>query len=62
MIENVKIFDVYTGKNIPENKKSIGINVTIQPHEKTLTDKEIEEISNMIIMEISNKFGAEIRA
>ena len=55
MIEDIKIFDIYSGKNIPKNKKSIGVNVIIQPYEKTLTDLEIEEISRMIISEIGNK-------
>ena len=62
MIEDIKIFDIYSGKNIPKNKKSIGVNVIIQPYEKTLTDLEIEEISRMIISEIGNKFEAEIRS
>ena len=62
MIDNVKVFDVYSGKNIPEDKKSVGINITIQPYEKTLKDTEIENISNMIISEITNKFDAQIRA
>ncbi|MEC7671526.1 MAG: phenylalanine--tRNA ligase subunit beta [Pseudomonadota bacterium] len=62
MIEDIKIFDIYSGKNIPKNKKSIGVNVIIQPYEKTLTDLEIEEISRMIISEVGNKFEAEIRS
>jgi phenylalanyl-tRNA synthetase beta chain len=62
MIDNVKVFDVYTGKNVPEDKKSVGISITIQPYEKTLKDTEIENISNMIISEITNKFDAQIRA
>ena len=62
MIEDIKIFDIYSGKNIPKNKKSIGINVIIQPYEKTLTDTEIEEISKMIISEVGKKFEAEIRS
>ena len=62
MIEDIKVFDIYSGKNIPKNKKSIGINVIIQSYEKTLTDQEIEEISTMIISEVENKFEAEIRS
>tara|TARA_Y100000590_G_scaffold463233_1_gene629496 strand:- start:14858 stop:17272 length:2415 start_codon:yes stop_codon:yes gene_type:complete len=61
-IEDIKIFDIYTGKNIPKDKKSIGINITIQPYEKTLTDSQIEDISNKIISEISGKFNADIRS
>jgi phenylalanyl-tRNA synthetase beta chain len=36
LIKEVKIFDIYHGENIPEDKKSIAINVTIQSNEKTL--------------------------
>jgi phenylalanyl-tRNA synthetase beta chain len=34
-----KIFDVYEGENISENKKSIAISVTIQSNEKTLNEQ-----------------------
>ncbi len=61
LISDIKIFDVYTGENIPKDKKSIGINLEIQPYEKTLTDAEIDELSAIIINEISKKFSATIR-
>lgn len=61
LISDIKIFDVYTGGNIPKDKKSIGINIEIQPYEKTLTDTEIDELSAIIINEISKKFSATIR-
>ncbi len=61
LISDIKIFDVYTGENIPKDKKSIGINLEIQPYEKTLTDAEIDELSTIIINEISKKFSATIR-
>ncbi len=49
IIEKVGVFDVYEGEKIDENKKSIAIKVTLNPVEKTLTDKEIEELSQEII-------------
>ena len=61
LISDIKIFDVYTGENIPKDKKSIGINLEIQPYEKTLTEAEIDELSAIIINEISKKFSATIR-
>jgi len=61
LISDIKIFDIYTGENIPKDKKSIGINIEIQPYEKTLTDTEIDELSAIIINEISKKFSATIR-
>ena len=35
LIKNVKVFDVYEGENIPKDKKSIALNVTVQSYEKT---------------------------
>ena len=62
LISNIKVFDVYEGDNIPENKKSIAISVTIQSFEKTLTDNDLEKINNLIIETVENKTGAKIRS
>ncbi len=62
LISNIKVFDVYEGDNIPENKKSIAISVTIQSLEKTLTDNDLEKINNLIIETVESKTGAKIRS
>jgi phenylalanyl-tRNA synthetase beta chain len=62
LISNIKVFDVYEGENIPENKKSIAINVTIQSSEKTLNDNDLENINNSIINIVEKKTGAKIRS
>ncbi len=62
LISNVKVFDVYEGDNIPENKKSIAISVTIQSLQKTLTDNDLEKTNNLIIETVENKTGAKIRS
>ena len=62
LISNIKVFDVYEGDNIPENQKSVAINVTIQSLEKTLTDNDLEKINNLIIETVENKTGAKIRS
>ena len=62
LISNIKVFDVYEGDNIPENKKSVAISVTIQSLEKTLTDNDLEKINNLIIETVENKTGAKIRS
>ena len=62
MIQNVKIFDVYEGNNIPEGKKSVALNVTIQSNEKTLKDKDLEDINNLIIKSVEDKTSAKIRS
>ena len=62
LISNIKVFDVYEGENIPVNQKSIAINITIQSHEKTLNDSDLEKINNLIIKTVENKTGAKIRS
>tara|TARA_B100000700_G_C15041540_1_gene855586 strand:- start:1083 stop:3491 length:2409 start_codon:yes stop_codon:yes gene_type:complete len=62
LIKSVKVFDVYEGNNIPANKKSIALNVTIQSFEKTLNDSDLEKINNLIISTVESKSGAKIRS
>ena len=62
LIKSVKVFDVYEGTNIPENKKSIALNVTIQSLEKTLTEDDLNKINQLIILAVESKTGAKIRS
>jgi len=62
LISNIRVFDVYEGQNIPENQKSIAINLTIQSSEKTLNDIDLEKINKLIIKTVENKTGAKIRS
>ena len=62
LISNIRIFDVYEGENIPKDKKSIAINITIQSNEKTLSDVDLENINKLIIETVENKTGAKIRS
>jgi len=43
-LKQVELFDIYTGKEIPEGKKSVAIRVTYQALQKTLKDKEVDKI------------------
>ncbi len=62
LIKSVKIFDVYEGENIPKDKKSIALNVTIQSSEKTLEESDLEKINKLIISTVETKSGAKIRS
>ncbi len=62
LIKSVKVFDVYEGENIPSNKKSIALNVTIQSSEKTLDDSDLEKINGLIVSTVESKSGAKIRS
>lgn len=60
-ITDVRIFDIYEGSNLPENKKSVAISLTFQPTEQTFTDKDIENLMNKVIVEVGKKTGGELR-
>ena len=62
LIKEVKIFDVYEGENIPKDKKSIALNVTIQSSEKTLEESDLEKINKLIISTVETNSGAKIRS
>jgi len=61
LIVNVGVFDLYAGAGVPEGKKSVALNVTLQPREKTLTDAEIEAVAQKIVAEAGKKTGATLR-
>ena len=62
LVKSIKVFDVYEGTNIPEGKKSIALNVTIQSLEKTLTEDDLNKINQLIISAVESKTGAKIRS
>ncbi len=62
LIRSIKIFDIYEGENIPKDKKSIALNVTIQSSEKTLEESDLEKINKLIISTVETKSGAKIRS
>ena len=60
-LSKIEVFDVYTGKGIEENKKSIAYSLTFEKMDRTLTDEEINESIEKIIDMLSKKLGAELR-
>jgi phenylalanyl-tRNA synthetase beta chain len=62
LIQNVRIFDVYQGENIPSDKKSVALNVTIQSSVKTLNEEDLNQITKKIISTVETKTGAKIRS
>jgi phenylalanyl-tRNA synthetase beta chain len=61
LIKEVSIFDIFTGENIANDKKSVALRVKIQPIEKTLTSEEIEAVSKKIIEAVAKFYGATLR-
>jgi phenylalanyl-tRNA synthetase beta chain len=61
LISDVGVFDVFTGKGVPDGKKSLAIEVTLQPRDKTLTDAEIETVAGKIVAAVKKATGGELR-
>jgi phenylalanyl-tRNA synthetase beta chain len=62
LITGARVFDVYQGAGVPEGSKSVAIEVSLQPWEKTLTDAEIEQLSSRIVQAVEKACGAKLRA
>ena len=62
LIKDVNIFDVYEGEKIPNDKKSIALNVNIQSIHKPLKESDLEKLNNLIITNVEKKTGAKIRS
>ncbi len=59
--EEIGIFDMYRGDQIPQNKKSLGIYFTFRALDRTLTDEEVNQKFEGILRSLCNRFNASIR-
>jgi phenylalanyl-tRNA synthetase beta chain len=61
LIAGVILFDLYEGDRMADGKKSLGVEVTLQPRERTLTDAEIEAASQKVVAAVAKATGATLR-
>lgn len=61
LLKKVNLFDVYTGENLPEGKKSYAVSFTLMDEKKTLTDKQIDKIMGKLLAQYQRELGAELR-
>ncbi|MDI6618699.1 MAG: phenylalanine--tRNA ligase subunit beta [Clostridiales bacterium] len=61
IVEDIKLFDVYEGKQIPEGKRSIAYSIIYRSKDRTLKDEEVNEIHAKIIREIESRLDAKLR-
>ena len=61
LLRSVKPFDVYTGSQVPDGKKSIAFSLTLRADDKTLTDEEADEVIKSILNTLSEEMNAAIR-
>ena len=61
ILENVKLFDVYRGKQLEEGKKSVAFTLTYRDKDKTLTDDEVAAVHNDVLNALKDKLNAVLR-
>ncbi|GGB57874.1 phenylalanine--tRNA ligase beta subunit [Roseibium aquae] len=61
LISEVTLFDVYQGKGIDPDQKSVAIDVLLQPVKKTLTDEEIDAVSKKVVASVEKATGGTLR-
>jgi len=61
LIAGVNVFDLFEGKSVGEGKKSLALEVSLQPRDKTLTDQEIEAVAAKLVADVKKATGGEIR-
>jgi phenylalanyl-tRNA synthetase beta chain len=62
LIAGARVFDVYEGQGVGDGDKSVAVEVTIQPRERTLADADIETLSGKIIAAAAKVTGAKLRS
>ena len=61
LIDDVAVFDLYEGANLGENRKSLAVAVTLQPTDRTMTDDDLEAVSEKIVAAVAKQTGGELR-
>ena len=62
LIKDLQLFDIYVGKGVPENKKSLAFRIVMQDTQRTLQDSEVDAATQHLMACLGQAFGAELRA
>ncbi|MDR2187858.1 MAG: phenylalanine--tRNA ligase subunit beta [Azonexus sp.] len=62
LVNDIQLFDLYAGKGIPENKKSLAFRVVMQDTQRTLLDSEVDAAMQQLVSCLEQAFGAQLRA
>jgi len=62
LVNQVTIFDVYSGDQVPAGKKSLAYRITFQAPTHTLTDEEVDKVQQQILDKLSSELGATLRS
>ena len=61
-IDAIRIFDVYSGEGIGVGKKSVALAITLLHPERTLTDQEVNDVIDHVVLQLKSTFNVTLRA
>jgi phenylalanyl-tRNA synthetase beta chain len=61
VVRDILLFDVYQGKGLSDNQKSLAFHIVMQDTQRTLEDAEIEDVIAQLLAVAQNNFGALLR-
>jgi len=61
LIENINLFDVYKGKQIPDGMKSMAYSIVFRAEDRTLTDQEVNKVMDKILSTLKESLNAKLR-
>lgn len=61
LIHSVQVFDIFEDASLGEDKKSVAIEIAIQPIERTLTDEDLEKLALKVVENVTKMTGACLR-
>lgn len=61
LLREVSLFDIYTGDNLPEGKKSVAFNLVLRADDRSLTAQEADDEVGIILARLEQEHGAVLR-
>ena len=62
LLRDVRVFDIYTGKQVPDGCKSMAFNLTYQAADRTLTDGEVDASIKKVVEEVAEAYKGQLRS
>ncbi len=60
-IQDIRLFDVYTGENIDSGRKSLALGLILQEKSHTLTDQEVDDVVTTVLEGLARELDAKLR-
>ena len=61
LITGAQVFDIFTGASLGEGKKSVAVEVLLQPLDRTLTDEDLDAVAKRIVESVAKQTGGALR-